>query len=176
MDGDRGGVGHILERHRVGHQAFVGCHLVGCGGGNGLTRRRLSCFLCLLLASFFIGKDLVLVDSMFHAIFGQGDSSVGHGANHTCGRKGLNQILLTEVHGGETLEARFEEAIVDLLGVELHLDPLLNANGLHPFQIARFGPEGEAIQGVGRPFFAGKGLGGSRLLRMPTRHRSRQKG
>ena len=69
------------------------------------------------------------------------------------GRKGLHQILLAQVHCGKALQPRLEQAIVDLLRVELHLDPFLDSNRLYPFQIAGPRAEGEAIERVGGAFF-----------------------
>ncbi len=84
------------------------------------------------------------------------------------GRKGLHQILLAQAHRGKALQPCLEQAIVDLLRVELHLNPFLDPNGLYSFQIAWPRPKGEPIERVGRAFFFRQGLGDRlRLLCQP---------
>ena len=84
---------------------------------------------------------------------GEGHLSVRHGAYYSRGREGLDQVLLAQVHCRKTLQPGLEQAVVNLLRVELHLDPFLDANCLHPFQITRTRAEGEAIERVRGPFF-----------------------
>jgi len=52
------------------------------------------------------------------------------------------------LHGGELIEAGGELSLVDGVGVELLIEPGIEAHGFYGFEIAGARAEGEAIEGV----------------------------
>jgi hypothetical protein len=50
--------------------------------------------------------------------------------------------------GAELRETRFESGVVDFFGMKLEADPLIDAHGQHPVDVAGTRAEGQAVEGV----------------------------
>ena len=105
-----------------------------------------------VLLVFFAGH-LVGVDGFFgFAARDAGASAVHVGADHGVRGIALHHLLEGELHGRVGGEACVEGTVVDLRGVQLLVEPGLEAHGADALEIAGGGAVGEAVEDLQNPF------------------------
>ena len=105
-------------------------------------------FVCLLSFSRLKAINLVFVDGVQDSAFGDGGFAV-----HGLADDGVAGQIVEELGGGplhsrELGEAGVEVGLVDGCGVQLLVEPFIEAYGADGFEVAGAGAEGETIEGV----------------------------
>ncbi len=79
-----------------------------------------------------------------------GPLALRHLFHHLTVGKVFEDFLGAHAQRAQWLEAGFHVFVSDFFGMQLQIDPVVDARGHHLLHIAGTGPEGEAIQGVHR--------------------------
>ncbi len=137
------GIKAILTAAGLLFIAQLGLSRGGCGIGSG---RVLLAFLLLLIA-----LKLGLVNRALGRIGRQRLLAISDRLNHLRRRKILHQFVRVHVQGAKRGKAGIERVIVDLVWVQLLIDPFVDAHRGYSFDVAGAGPEGQAVERVQGP-------------------------
>src|SRR5208283_1820716 len=125
--------------------------VLGAGFAGCIGHGRWACALAgdlFLFFAFLMALDLHLVNHVTRRI-GRHRSLPGHHlVEFLSVGKIFREFLRTHAEGAEGLQTRVESLVVDLFGMQLQLDPLVDTHRRQVLYVARTRTEGQSIQGM----------------------------
>jgi hypothetical protein len=101
--------------------------------------------LFAFLAALLDAGKLVFIDGPDGRVLRLGCFAVGYLADDGVAGIADEEGLGVQLHGGELGEAGVEAGLVERLGVQLLVEPLIETDGAHGFKVAGTRAEGEAV-------------------------------
>jgi len=108
----------------------------------------LLALLIFFLPPLLDAREFVPIDRLKRMVLGRGKLAVSYLADHRVAGQPEKQILGAALHGGELREPGIEIGLVYSLGMQLLIEPRLQAHRADGLEIARTWTEGEAVEGM----------------------------